>query len=207
MLEILPSITCILLMVLASVVPSLFSRFSIPRVPSICVFFIVSIFTSRLDCFIYFLCLFDYISLYIFKEFICLLFKVFYMSVALWEHSLPGGGACLQGVLWPGIQGRSPFSLWWPSKADQSGAHRSQKQQSSWYRILLAFICTQEMWLFYSPLCTGLAKGELASRKCDTGLQTNRRNKLQPETAGTSNTRYYQMVKGKSETHTKRNQD
>jgi hypothetical protein len=44
-------------------------------------------------------------------------------------------------------------------------------------------------------------------RSADTGLQTHRRNKLQPETARTSNTRDYQMVKGKHENLTNRNQD
>jgi hypothetical protein len=44
-------------------------------------------------------------------------------------------------------------------------------------------------------------------RSADTGLQTQRRNKLQPETARTSNTRDYQMVKGKCKNLTNRNQD
>jgi hypothetical protein len=39
------------------------------------------------------------------------------------------------------------------------------------------------------------------------GLQTHRRNKLQPEAAKTSNTRVYQMVKGKCRNLTNRNQD
>jgi beta-lactamase class A len=44
-------------------------------------------------------------------------------------------------------------------------------------------------------------------RSADTGLQTHRRNKLQPETARTSNTRDYQKVKGKHKNLTNRNQD
>jgi hypothetical protein len=44
-------------------------------------------------------------------------------------------------------------------------------------------------------------------RSSDTGLQTHRRNKLQPETARTSNTRDYQMLKGKCKNLTNRYQD
>jgi hypothetical protein len=44
-------------------------------------------------------------------------------------------------------------------------------------------------------------------RSADTGLQTHRRNKLQAETARTSNNRDYQMVKGKCKNLTNRNQD
>jgi hypothetical protein len=43
-------------------------------------------------------------------------------------------------------------------------------------------------------------------RSADTGLQTHRRNKLQPETR-TSNTRDYQVAKGKCKNLTNRNQD
>jgi hypothetical protein len=43
-------------------------------------------------------------------------------------------------------------------------------------------------------------------RSADIGLQTQRRNKLQPETARASNTRDYQMVKGKCKNLTDRNQ-
>jgi hypothetical protein len=44
-------------------------------------------------------------------------------------------------------------------------------------------------------------------RSADTGLQTQRRNKLQPETARTSNTRDYKKVKGKHKNLTNRNQE
>ena len=44
--------------------------------------------------------------------------------------------------------------------------HRPQKWQSNWYRVLLAYICTQEVGIFYSPLYTFPARGELTSRKC-----------------------------------------
>jgi hypothetical protein len=47
----------------------------------------------------------------------------------------------------------------------------------------------------------------LSPRNADAGLQTHKRNKLQTETARTSNTRYYQMVECKCKKHTKRNQD
>ena len=39
------------------------------------------------------------------------------------------------------------------------------------------------------------------------GLQTNRRKKLQPDTSRTSNTRDYQIAKGKCKNLTNRNQD
>jgi hypothetical protein len=44
-------------------------------------------------------------------------------------------------------------------------------------------------------------------RSAGTGLQTHRRNKLCPETARTSNTGDYQMVKDKHKNLTNRNQD
>jgi hypothetical protein len=47
----------------------------------------------------------------------------------------------------------------------------------------------------------------LSPRSADTGLQTHRRNKLQPETARTSSTRDYQMAKGKCKDLTNRNKD
>jgi hypothetical protein len=78
---------------------------------------------------------------------------------------------------------------------------------TSWWSYWLAYICSQAVGLFLSPLCTGLARRELISMSTDTGLQTHRRNKLQPETARTSNTRDYQMAKGKLKNFTNRNQD
>jgi gas vesicle protein len=45
------------------------------------------------------------------------------------------------------------------------------------------------------------------TRSTDTGLQTHRRNKLQPETVIIFNTRDYQLAKGKCKNLTKRNQD
>jgi hypothetical protein len=69
-------------------------------------------------------------------------------------------------------------------------------------------------------LVTFPARGELSCRECsdhwDPGesrtpssadTQNHRRNKLQPETARSSNTRDYQTVKGKRENITNRNQD
>jgi hypothetical protein len=44
-------------------------------------------------------------------------------------------------------------------------------------------------------------------RSADTGLQIHRRNKLQPETARTSNSKDYHMVKGKHKNLINRNQD
>jgi hypothetical protein len=57
-------------------------------------------------------------------------------------------------------------------------------------------------------LCTQILPGESWSpRRADTSLQTDRRNKLQPEIARTSNTRDKQMAKGKCKNLTNRNQD
>jgi hypothetical protein len=47
----------------------------------------------------------------------------------------------------------------------------------------------------------------MSPRSTDRGLQIQRRNKLQPDTARPSNTRYYQMAKGKHTNLTNRNQD
>jgi hypothetical protein len=53
-----------------------------------------------------------------------------------------------------------------------------------------------------------LLPGESWSLKSvDTGLQTHMRDKLQPETARTSNSRDYQMMKGKCKNLTNKNQD
>jgi hypothetical protein len=78
--EILSSISCILLLMLASMVPDFFPRVSISSVASLRVFFIVS--TSPfhvLDGFIQFHHLFGCLFLQFLKEFLCFLFKVFYL--------------------------------------------------------------------------------------------------------------------------------
>ena len=74
--QILFSVSCILLMMLASVAPDDFPKLSLSRVASLCVFFIVSILISVLS-FIQFLHLIDCISLSFFKGFIHFLFKGF----------------------------------------------------------------------------------------------------------------------------------
>jgi hypothetical protein len=57
-------------------------------------------------------------------------------------------------------------------------------------------------------LYTQVKPGESWSpRNADTGLQTHRSNKLQPQTARISTTRDKQMVKGKHKNLTNRNQD
>ena len=62
-------------------------------------------------------------------------------------------------------------------------------------------------WGCSTALCALVLPGESWSpRSADIGLQTQRRNKLQPETARASNTRDYQMVKGKCKNLTDRNQ-
>ena len=72
--------------------------------------------------------------------------------------------------------------------------------------ILLGTIWTQELRLFHSP-CTQVHPGERWSpRNADRGLQTHRRDKLQPETERPTNARYNQMAKGKHKNLTNRNQ-
>ena len=62
--------------------------------------------------------------------------------------------------------------------------------------ILSVTIWTQELRLFHSP-CTQVHPGERWSpRNADRGLQTHRRDKLQPETERPTNTRDNQMLKG-----------
>jgi hypothetical protein len=60
---------------------------------------------------------------------------------------------------------------------------------------------------FQSPLYPSSTRKQLAPRSADKGLQIHRRNKLQPKTARTSNTRDNQMAKGKCKNLTNRNQD
>jgi hypothetical protein len=63
-------------------------------------------------------------------------------------------------------------------------------------------------WGYSTAFCALVLPGESWSpRSADTGLQTHRKNKLQPETARTSNIRDYQMAKSKHKNLTNRNQD
>jgi hypothetical protein len=64
------------------------------------------------------------------------------------------------------------------------------------------------MWGCSSVHCALVLPGEKWSpRSADKGIQTHRRNKIQPETAITSNTRDYQKAKGNYKNLTNRNQD
>ena len=47
-----------------------------------------------------------------------------------------------------------------------SGVYKLQKQQNSWGRFLSAYFCSQEVGLFCSPLCTGIAWRKLISQEC-----------------------------------------
>ena len=51
-------------------------------------------------------------------------------------------------------------------KRDHPGSHMAQEQWNSWNRILLVTICTLELRLFHSPLCTGPTRRELVSQEC-----------------------------------------
>jgi hypothetical protein len=91
-------------------------------------------------------------------------------------------------------------------RLDSSGDHKLQKQQNSWDRVLGAYICNQEVVLFHNSIhwtCQERAglPGVLAQ------AYRLRRKNLQSETARTSNTRDYQMAKGKHKNLTNRNQD
>jgi hypothetical protein len=99
------------------------------------------------------------------------------------------------------------FSPQWLSKAGPARSSQAKKQQSSWDRVLPASIFTQRCGCSAALSALVLPEESWSPRSADTGLQTHRRNKLQPETARTSNTRDYQMVKGKHENLTNRNQD
>jgi hypothetical protein len=80
------------------------------------------------------------------------------------------------------------------STAASSGSNRPKSASRRWgcSAVLCVLVLPGESW---SP------------RSADTGLQTHRRNKLQPETARTSNTSDYQMAKGKHKNLANRNQD
>jgi hypothetical protein len=68
-------------------------------------------------------------------------------------------------------------------------------------------ICTQELRLFYSSSHPNPAQERAGlARSADTGLQADRRDKLQPETARTTNTKDNQMARGKHKNITNRNQ-
>jgi hypothetical protein len=50
--------------------------------------------------------------------------------------------------------------------------HRTQKQWSSWERVLSVSTCTQELGLYHSLLCMGPARRELVFRECsDSQIQ------------------------------------
>jgi hypothetical protein len=73
-------------------------------------------------------------------------------------------------------------------------------------RILLVAICIWSLGCSTMP-CTQVLPGEsLSPTSADTGLQTHRRDKLQPETARPTNTRDNEMAKGKQKYLTNRNQ-
>ena len=64
------------------------------------------------------------------------------------------------------------------------------------------------MWSCSAALCALVLPGKSwPPRSAEKDLQTHRRYKLQPERAKTSNTRDYQVAKGKRKNLTNRNQD
>jgi hypothetical protein len=80
--------------------------------------------------------------------------------------------------------------------------------------LFLAFIISQEAGLNARPRCTLSAESTLTTETQETaglfGLLTEanriKKNKLQPETTITTNSRDYQMAKGKCKHLTNRNQ-
>jgi hypothetical protein len=75
-------------------------------------------------------------------------------------------------------------------KWDHPGVHRAQEWWSSWDRVLPASMCTQELGIFHSLMCTVMPGESWYPRSADTGLQAHRRDKLKPETARPTNTRW-----------------
>jgi hypothetical protein len=76
------------------------------------------------------------------------------------------------------------------------------------FKTLVGRTSAPRRWDYSTALCALVLPGKSWSpRSADTGLQTHRRNKLQPETPRTSNTRDYQMAKGQRKNLTNRNQD
>ena len=136
-------------------------------------------------------------------------------------HLHPGGGADLSPLctfpareelasrkcLTVGLRWDHPFLSSDTLRRVNSEGHRLQKQQSSWEG---SYGPTSEprRWGYSTALCILVLPGESWSpRSADKVLQTHRRDKLQPETARSSNTRDYQMAKGKWKNLTNRNQD
>jgi hypothetical protein len=116
-------------------------------------------------------------------------------------HHLCQRRACLQEMSDPGTQVRSQFSLWWLSKVGplrntQAAEVTEQLRQDP-----------TDLHLHPGGGAVPQPSVHWSLRSVDIGLQTHRRNELQSETARTSNTRDYQMVKGKCKTLTSRNQD
>ena len=82
----------------------------------------------------------------------------------LYEQLSYQGELASRKCLTPGIRWDHHFLSSNSLRRDHSGTHKPQKQQSSRDRVLWAYIYTQEVGLFHSPLCTGLGQER-------TGLQ------------------------------------
>ena len=88
------------------------------------------------------------------------------------------------------------------------GAYGVQDQWSSGERIILLSPSASVSLDCSRALCIQVLPGESWSpRSANTGLQSHRRNTLQPETARTSKTRDNQMAKGKCKNLSNRKQD
>jgi hypothetical protein len=112
--------------------------------------------------------------------------------------------ACLQGVFWPQDSGEiTIFSLVGPAWCSLSKEVEEQVGTGSYMPLSAPrrWGCSPALWAPSLP-GEGLSPGS-----ANRGLQIHRRNKLQAETARTSNIRDYQMVKGKSKNLINRNQD
>jgi hypothetical protein len=102
-------------------------------------------------------------------------------------------------------QGRSPFSLQCLSKV---GPLRIAWASKATELLVCSPIALHLQSGVGAALCALVFPGETWShRSADRGFQTHRRKKHQQRTARTSNTRDYQMTKGKHKTLTNRNQD
>jgi hypothetical protein len=121
--------------------------------------------------------------------------------------SLPQKSLPLGSALVPGTQGRSPFPLSCLSKAGPLRRAQATEAEELLEQGPMGLHLQPGVGAVLLPSVHWSCQESRSLRSAETGLQTHRRNKLQPETARTRNTRDYQMVKGKHKNLANINQD